>query len=438
MRTDVKIGIAGGLVLVVGVVAYMVINSGSPDSPESGTLTGLHGSSQGGGGGVDLGSGNPDKNINLFPSDLNLITPDINAGSNTTGAGAGGDAIAGDTIASVGGGDTGIAAPVAGTGSTPVVTPITVLSDGGPINTEPAGSALLPGGGDDSSIGPIDLSSPTNAPYPDSAGGVTGGVDSAVAGAGRTHVIRASDKLWDVAGTYYGNGKHWSHLVASNPGLNPTALPIGKIINIPPLPVSLNGSGYSGAATPDPVTAAGENVYVVREGDNGMWGISESQYGHGKYFTAIAKRNPLVDSAQLKIGQKLILPSIEQAKVLSGSTGGVGVGGTSRVAEPDPVAVDGEKIYVVREGDSGMWGISKSQYGDGKYLPAIANRNLGVNPSRLSIGQKIILPSLEQAKAFRNGSSTRPPVSDPDTFAPSPVRTPRPAPSGGDGEPDFS
>ena len=96
-----------------------------------------------------------------------------------------------------------------------------------------------------------------------------------------------------------------------------------------------------------------------------------------------------------------------------------------------------------------MWGISKSQYGDGKYYPAIANRNPGVNPARLKVGQKIVIPSLEQAKAYLPGSSTGTPAVTPrgtgtgggvitPTPRPRPRPRPRPAPVGGDDEPDFS
>jgi len=67
----------------------------------------------------------------------------------------------------------------------------------------------------------------------------------------------------------------------------------------------------------------------------------------------------------------------------------------------------------------------------------------------LKIGQKLILPSLEQAKAFLGGSSRSAPVSpggiretSGGTSVPIPTRTrtpaPAPAPAGGDGEPDFS
>jgi len=62
MRTDVKIGIAVGLVLVVGFVAYMVINPGSPETPDGGQPVGLHttpdpGGTDAAGGGLDSGGG---------------------------------------------------------------------------------------------------------------------------------------------------------------------------------------------------------------------------------------------------------------------------------------------------------------------------------------------------------------------------------------------
>lgn len=142
----------------------------------------------------------------------------------------------------------------------------------------------------------------------------------------RVHVIKQKDTLWKVSEMYYGDGRHWRNLVEANPGLDPAAMVVGQTIKITPLPTSSGRSVASDAAAPDPVTAAGESLYVVREGDNGFWGISKSQYGHSKYFPAIANRNPDVHPARLRIGQTLILPSLEQAKAfLADSSGGANV-----------------------------------------------------------------------------------------------------------------
>jgi nucleoid-associated protein YgaU len=142
----------------------------------------------------------------------------------------------------------------------------------------------------------------------------------------RIHVIKRGDTLWKVSEMYYGDGRRWKNLVVANPGLDPAAMVVGQTIKIQPLSTSSTQSGALDVAAPDPVVAAGERVYVVREGDNGFWGISKSQYGHSKYFPAIANRNPDVNPARLIIGQKLILPSLEQAKAfLANSYGGANV-----------------------------------------------------------------------------------------------------------------
>ncbi len=54
-------------------------------------------------------------------------------------------------------------------------------------------------------------------------------------GTGRTHVLKSDDRLWTLAETYYGHGKHWQLLAAANPKLIPTAMVVGRTIKIPPL-----------------------------------------------------------------------------------------------------------------------------------------------------------------------------------------------------------
>lgn len=57
---------------------------------------------------------------------------------------------------------------------------------------------------------------------------------AAHAGGGqRTHTIVSGDTLWDLAGTYYGDGTQWPRIRDANPGINPDALQIGAVIVIP-------------------------------------------------------------------------------------------------------------------------------------------------------------------------------------------------------------
>jgi nucleoid-associated protein YgaU len=460
MRTDVKIILAIGLALACGVAFYMVANSSSPESPDNGNQGGPQEPGDGKNDG-SLATGSPGVGIDLFPpTPIDVLPPDP-GGADPGGADPGGaDPGAGEAI---GPGDGGLVVDGGPVIDDPVVIPDPI----GPVDVEPIDTALDPGDGG-SSPGPIDISVTETVPYPDSPDVVPVDPGGAVTGVGRTHVIKDGDQLWNVAEMYYGSGKHWQFLVASNPGLNPTALVIGKTIKIPPLAATDGGGSTPGVVTPAPLTLAGEKVYSVKDGDSGMWGISKSQYGDGKYFPAIAARNPGVNPAKLKIGQKLIIPSLEQAQAFlaggsgpgSGTPGGSGilsVGGSTPPVTPDPIMAAGEKIYTVKDGDSGMWGISKSQYGDGKYFPAIAARNPSINPAKLKIGQKVIIPSAEQAQAFLAGSSPRTPAPiapvgiGPVTPAPRvippviprviptrPAPAPAPAPTGGDDEPDFS
>ncbi|MDP6542468.1 MAG: LysM peptidoglycan-binding domain-containing protein [Phycisphaerae bacterium] len=453
MRTDVKIGIVAGLVIITGVVAYMVLRPGSTTPPdEQPGAGGLHTKTGG------EGKSDPEKSIDdsLFgprPADPwapgvgGGTTADATGGTDTTGSDTTtGDTTTGDTTTGViGVGDTTTGDTTAVTDTEPGSVEITMVP-AGPVDPGPADTSWPPAGGD-SSAGPVDPGTPRDAPYPGSTDTTIGGTGAAVVGTTRTHVIRSNDKLWTLAETYYGHGKHWQHLVAANPGLSPTALVVGKTIKVPPLPVQDAPPGRTSVGPTGTVTLAadGTKTYIVAKNDS-FWKIAARSdvYGNGIHYKLIAAANPSANSNSLQPGDKLIIPP------LTATSPGGDIGTSDVSSVPDPVTATGEKIYVVKNGDNGMWGVSKSQYGDGKYYSAIAGRNPGVNPSRLRIGQKLILPSLEQAKTFIGGSSRSAPGTSGDvtgtssggTSVPIPTRTPRPvpapAPVGGDGEPDFS
>jgi len=123
-------------------------------------------------------------------------------------------------------------------------------------------------------------------------------------GAERTYTVRKGDGLWIIAQKVYGHGKHWPRIAEANPGVNINALPVGKKLIIPPLTAR---PGQKAAKTAPPSVGVGR-TYTVQSGDKGFWGIAEKVYGDGKYGPLIARANPGVDSDSLRPGQVLSVP----------------------------------------------------------------------------------------------------------------------------------
>ena len=145
------------------------------------------------------------------------------------------------------------------------------------------------------------------------------------------------------------------------------------------------------------VTPGGQSIYIVKKGDAGFWGIAQSVYGNGKHWTVIAKANPKLNSTMLRPGTQLVIPP----KPIRGSTPAAAPG-------PSVVPGPGEKIYVVKEGDAGFWGVSKAAYGNGMYWPLIAKANPSASSISLRPGQKLIVPELtEEARRSVGGATTR-------------------------------
>lgn len=209
----------------------------------------------------------------------------------------------------------------------------------------------------------------------------------------RTYTVVAGDNgFWDVSRKVYGDGKHWHLIATANPSANTSALRIGQVLTVPPLPIQSSAGTPSGGGTPGTVRPAssGGREYVVKAGDNGFWGIAESQYGDGKYWKLIQDANPSLDPTALKIGQVVKLPSLP-----------AGTGTPSSPVAPVVRAAPGpgQRVYKVQPGDNGFWGIAEREYGDGAYYPIIAKANPGVDATRLRVGQELVIPSKTEADA---------------------------------------
>ncbi len=66
----------------------------------------------------------------------------------------------------------------------------------------------------------------------------------------------------------------------------------------------------------------------------------------------------------------------------------------SSMIEPEPVMTDPMPVqekYAIRRGDT-LWSIAQRSYGDGKRWRDILAANPGLDPTRLRVGQQIVLP----------------------------------------------
>jgi len=188
--------------------------------------------------------------------------------------------------------------------------------------------------------------------------------------------------FWGVAVAVYGDGKHMDLIKAANPKADPHKLRAGQKLVVPPL------TGVTGmkAGPVAPKAPNGYEIYTVKDGDAGFWGVAKSVYGRGTDWTYIARANPGVDSNDLQPGQRLLIPPRSKSKVAD-----------KQAPKPSRTRTSGS--YTVKAGDTGgFWGVAKEVYGDGKHMDLIAAANPGVNPGKLKIGQKLVVPPLSEAR----------------------------------------
>jgi len=217
-----------------------------------------------------------------------------------------------------------------------------------------------------------------------------------------TYEVQKGDSgFWAIAEKKYGDGKYYYLIAKANPNVSSNSLRPGQKLVIPAKPVGRTEPTSPTAGSPTPggveISPSGQQIYVVQKGDSGFWGIAQKQYGDGKYYYLIAKANPNVSSNSLQPGDKLVLPDKSAATTAPAAT----------TLTPGP----GQEVYTVtKEDTTGLWGIAKKKYGDGKYYYLIAKANPKVDASRLKVGQQLILPAPppEAGKASAGETATRP------------------------------
>jgi len=204
----------------------------------------------------------------------------------------------------------------------------------------------------------------------------------------RIYVVQPGDGgFWTVAEKMYGSGKYMNLIRDANPKADPYKLRAGQKLVVPPLPKTQMIDSRS------PVGTGEQDVYVVQEGDRGFWGIAQKVYGHGKYWTRIKQANPDLDSDALQVGKKLVVPRLTGHRTNDPKPAVV-------VKPPKPVSGAAGGTYKVQAGDKGFWGIAEKVYGDGKYYRLIEAANAGVDADEIAIGQVLVIPPLSEASSL--------------------------------------
>ena len=143
------------------------------------------------------------------------------------------------------------------------------------------------------------------------------------------------------------------------------------------------------AVTAPPVAPAApaESEYVVVKGDS-LWKIAKKS---GVSIKAIEAANPGVDSARLKVGQKLVIPAASNAAEPAGET----TGSTGATA--------GQQIYIVKSGDT----LAKIAKHYGTTVKAIESEN-GLSTTRIKVGEKLKIPAKAESPAPSAPPATAP------------------------------
>lgn len=167
-------------------------------------------------------------------------------------------------------------------------------------------------------------------------------------------------------------------IVLDEPLPTPIVRPAPKVPTI-----DLNGAPPIQTKLPKPNAGATSQTYTVKAGDS-LASIAVAIYGSESYWDEIAKANPRVDPARLRVGQTLKLP--DKAALDRGES------------STDPAAAaPGDTItYIVKDGDT-LSGIATAYGSDWQYIYNVNKSVIGANPNNLKAGMKLKIPPTPRA-----------------------------------------
>ena len=179
----------------------------------------------------------------------------------------------------------------------------------------------------------------------------------------------------------------------TTPPSSPTPSPAPSPGNGPTPALPNNPNRPTGAPTSGPTAGSStrQGEHIVANGET-MSSIAEKHYGDRNKWQLIAKANPLVDPANMKIGMKLTIPPAPAKSTTAPAP--TGPTGPTTPTPAGPTTGAGESTHTVAAGDT-LISLSRSYYGkDGLWeLIYDANRALiGDDPAALKVGMKLRIP----------------------------------------------
>ncbi|HEX3134678.1 MAG TPA: LysM peptidoglycan-binding domain-containing protein [Planctomycetota bacterium] len=208
-----------------------------------------------------------------------------------------------------------------------------------------------------------------------------------LAGGERSYTVQKNDSYYSIAKKELGNASRWKEIEKLN-NIASEDLHVGKVIKLPAKAATVEAL----KPAPEAPAAGDANVHVVKSGET-LSDISKQHYGTTTKWKEIIKANPGVDPEGLKVGQKLKLPEIAGTTPApsTGSSGtgtsGAGFGSPSTSAPASNPAA----TYTVKAGEY-LEDIAQSQLGSRGAWKKIVDANPGIDPKKLRVGQKLVIP----------------------------------------------
>ena len=228
-------------------------------------------------------------------------------------------------------------------------------------------------------------------PVLETSAATTTGTPVELAGGERSYTLKKGDSYYSIAKQELGNAARWKEIEKLN-GIPAEELRVGKTIKLPSKEAAVTSPTKS--PTIDNNSSSDARVHVVASGET-LMDISKKHYGTTAKWKDIIKANPGVDPEGLKVGQKLNLPDI------------AGVPPTSSNNEVTPGTPETSGTYTVQAGDTTLAKIAEKELGSSKDWPKIVEANPGLDPRKLRIGQKLIIPG-KSGGSSNNGVTTPP------------------------------